>query len=318
MRIRLTQDNDADAIRRLDSLAFSPWWKQLTGTSKDLPPRRHDHILMLLEKDPEGCFVAEEGGAALGFIFSRTWGRVGWFGTFGVLPEHQGRGIGKQLIAASLEYLRRDPQRVIGLETMPESPDNLGLYMKQGFEARFLTMLLSKAIDRPPKNVEPLPLWSQTAEEDHQRWLDELREAADRITPRLDYTKEVLATTRYDLGETLILTENEAAIGMGIVWFSSSREAMHEDEAVVQVMMIHPDYTTEARLHKLLGAAETLAYVRGKRKLVLAGNAQHGWALTRLLDFNYHIDRAMVRMVLKGTDQGLRTDPYVDLSRWAG
>jgi len=26
----------------------------------------------------------------IGFIFSRTWGGVGWFGTFAVLPEYQG------------------------------------------------------------------------------------------------------------------------------------------------------------------------------------------------------------------------------------
>jgi hypothetical protein len=207
---------------------------------------------------------------------------------------------------------------MIGLETMPEAPDNLGLYLKQGFEARSLTMLLSKAIDQPPTYVEPLPLWSQTAEEDHQRWMDDLREAADHVTPQMDYTKEILSTTRYDLGETLILTKDKAAVGMGIVWLSSGREAMHEDEAIVQVMMIHPDHTTEERLHTLLDAAEALAYARGKRKLVLAANAQHGWALTHLLDFGYRIDRAMVRMVLKDTEIGPCTDPYVDLSRWAG
>jgi GNAT superfamily N-acetyltransferase len=318
MRIRLMQDDDADTIRRLDSLAFSPWWKQLTGTDKDLPPRRRDHILMLREKDPEGCFVAEDGGEEVGFIFSRTWGGVGWFGTFGVLPEHQGRGVGKQLIAASLEYLRRDSRRVIGLETMPESPDNLGLYLKQGFEARFLTIQMNKAVENPSTSADPLLLWSQTSEEDHQRWLDDLVEAADRITPQMDYTKEILSTARCDLGETLILTEDKAAVGMGIVWLSSSREGMHEDEAIVQVMMIHPDHTTKERMQTLLDAAESLAYARGKRKLVLAANAQHHWALSRLFDFGYNADRAMVRMVLKGTDKGPYMDAHVNLSRWAG
>jgi ribosomal protein S18 acetylase RimI-like enzyme len=96
------------------------------------------NVLTLRENDPEGCFVAEEEGRVVGLVFSRTWGGVGWFGTFAVLLKYQGRGIGKRLIAASLDYLRQDPGRVrvIGLETMPESPYSPGLYLRRGLQAR--------------------------------------------------------------------------------------------------------------------------------------------------------------------------------------
>src|SRR3989337_728069 len=73
----------------------------------------------------------EPAPQTVGYIFSRTWGGVGWFGSFGVRPEFQGRGIGKALLLPSLDYLGRAP-RIIGLETGLESPYNLGLYLRQG------------------------------------------------------------------------------------------------------------------------------------------------------------------------------------------
>jgi ribosomal protein S18 acetylase RimI-like enzyme len=98
---------------------------------------------------------------AVGFIFSRTWGKVGWFGTFSVLPKFQGQGIGQQLVAASINYLHESGVRVIGLETIPESPYNLnrGLYHKTGFRSRLLTFLLTKSLNDSIAKVE-LPCWS--------------------------------------------------------------------------------------------------------------------------------------------------------------
>ncbi len=50
----------------------------------------------------------------------------------------------------------------------------------------------------------------------------------------------------------------------------------------------------------------------------MAVNARHTWALERLLQSGWRIERMAVHMVLKGTDDGPSTDGYVDLSRWAG
>ncbi|HEY75321.1 MAG TPA: hypothetical protein G4O00_03955 [Thermoflexia bacterium] len=61
-----------------------------------------------------------------------------------------------------------------------------------------------------------------------------------------------------------------------------------------------------------------LACAHGKRKLALPVNVRHTWALERLLRWGYRVERATVRMVLKGTDDGPSTDDCVDLSRWAG
>jgi hypothetical protein len=282
----------------------------------DLPCRTRANVLTCLEKDPGGCFVAEDG-QVVGIIFSRTWGRVSWFGTFAVLPEYQGRGIGQWLIAASLDYLRRG-SGVIGLETMPESPYNLGLYLQLGFQACLPTFFLSKQLDRPGSDVVQTAAWSLADDRLQERWLADLREATARIYPGLDYSKEILSTARRGLGETLVLTDGARAIGFSTLWLVSTREGWGDELASLQVSALDPDYTDEESFCALLQASEALARLHAKEAMTVPVNASHSWALEQLLRWGYRVDRSMVRMVLKGTDARFGAESYVNLSRWAG
>lgn len=316
--IRLMREEDADAVREVDAVAFWTWEKQLKGEAAQLYRRTRTNVLASREKDRAGCFVAEKGGHVVGFLFSRTWGGVGWFGTFAVLPEHQGHGIGQQLIAASLKYLRQDPERVIGLETMPGSPSNLGLYLRQGFQARFPTLLLSKALEQSAVGDEDLPCWSRAEAGTRKRWLAELREATGQVLRGLDYSKEITSTARHGLGETLVLPYGVRVVGMSTVWLASGWEGWGEERASVQALALHPDHTGDDTFRALLDATEALAHTHGKQTVTLAVNARHAWALDRLLQWGYRVERMAVHMVLKGTDDRPCTDGCVDLSRWAG
>jgi len=316
--IRGMGPQDVDAVREVDAAAFGAWWRKLTGATEELPLRTRTNVLALREKDPEGCFVAEEDGRVVGLIFSRTWGGVGWFGSFAVLPAYQGRGIGKRLIAASLDYLRRDPGRLIGLETMPASAYNLGLYLRQGFQPRWLTFTLVRPLDQSAAGAADLPRWSSVDAGTRERWLDDLREATGQIQPGLDYSKEIVSTDRHGLGETLVLTDGGRAVGMSLAWLVGVREGAVEELARVQVLALHPAHADEARLRTLLDATEALARAHGKQRLAVSVNARHAWALERLLGWGFRVERARVRMTLKGTGAGLSCDDAVELSCWAG
>jgi ribosomal protein S18 acetylase RimI-like enzyme len=309
---------DVDEVRLVDATGFGTWYREVTGESGELPLRTRANLLACLQKDPEGCFVAEEDGRVVGFILSRTWGGVGWFGTFAVLPEYQGRGIGKRLIAASLDYLRRDPDRVIGLETMPASPYNLGLYLRQGFQARFPTLLVSKRLDDAAATEVGLASWSSAGVEVRERWLADLKEATGQIRPRLDYSKEIAGTARHSQGETLVLTDGSWAIGMSIVWLAPSREEGSGELASVQVVALHPAYSGERAFRALLDATESLARTHGKREVVMPVNARYAWALEKVLEWGYRVVGARVRMVFRETDGSPATTGFVNLSRWAG
>ncbi len=316
--IRLMREADIDAVRRVEAAAFGAWLKQAHGRAEDLPWRTRTHVLALREKDPGGCFVAEHDGRLVGLVFSRTWGSVGWFGTFAVLPGFQGQGIGKRLIAASLDYLRQEPGRVIGLETMPDSPYNLGLYLKQGFRLRPLTLRMSKTLSPCVQDDVELPRWSEADPETRRRWLADLRRATGQIRPGLDYSKEIAVTARHRLGDTLFLTRDGQAVGMSTVTLVSTREGQDEEGGAAHPMVLHPAHANEESLNALLAATETLGRACGKQTITLPVNGRHTGALEQILRSGYRVERGLVRMVLTGTDAGPCTDRHVNLSAWAG
>jgi len=316
--IRTMQEDDLDRVIEIEAEAFGAWYRQTRGREGGIPRRTHTNVRSCLAKDPAGCFVAEEDGQIVGFILSRTWGSVGWFGTFAVLPEYQGQGIGQRLIAASLGYLRQKPGRLIGLETMPESAYNLGLYLKLGFRVTFPSLSLVKALDRAAVGGAGLPRWSAAGTALRERWLNDLREAAGQILPGLDYAKEVLWTAEHGGGETLVLLDGERAIGLSVVRLASDWEGLGQERASVQVLALQPEHTNEGTFAALLDASESLASADGKNTLAVAVNTRHAWAVEQLLGRGYRVARVMVRMVLKGTGEEAPGAGCVDLSRWAG
>jgi len=181
--IRLMIEADLSAVRQVDVAGFGAWWGKLRGPDAALSPRRIANLAALRQRDPEGCFVALEQGRVVGYLFSRTWGGVGWLGPLAVAPDHQRRGIGRDLILAGTDYLRRDPSRVAGLETMPEEPGNVGFYLRLGFHVVHPTVILGKpsagsAVAEPSGKTSGrrrLVRWSEGDGSERQRWLDDLR-----------------------------------------------------------------------------------------------------------------------------------------------
>jgi len=261
--------------------------------------------------------VAEGNGRPVGFIFSCSWGSAAWFGTFAVLPEQQGRGLGKALVVASLDYLRQVPGRAIGLETMPESAANMGLYMKMGFQPRLLNLLLARPLARQNSDDANLPRWSAADPVTRQHWLAELREACGRIYPGLDWSKEVLLTEQFGMGETLVLTAAGRAVGLSVVALAGAREGLARERAHVQALALHPDHTSAETFRTLLAASESLAAARGKEMLTVSCYAAHTWALEQLLAWGYRVERGLLRMVLAG-EEGPAGADHVELARWAG
>ena len=142
--IRRMTLEDIEAVSQLDVLAFTAYSRQ-RGHSGPLPARSYGNVLACLNLNPTGCFVAETD-KPVGYIFTRAWGTTGWIGTFGVHPDYQGQGMGRSLLAAAVEHLQRARCTTVGLETMSDSPYNVGFYSRFGFLLTFPTVLLAKEI----------------------------------------------------------------------------------------------------------------------------------------------------------------------------
>ncbi len=87
-------------------------------------------------------------------------GGEGWMGPLAVRPGLQGKGIGKAVVRAGIEWLQARGAATVGLETMPRTMDNIGFYSGMGFVPGPLTLtvtLESEAAERPPQLVGRLP-----------------------------------------------------------------------------------------------------------------------------------------------------------------
>jgi len=86
--------------------------------------------------EPQGILVYESDGAVVGFVSTRTnYGTlIGWIPNLAVHPDHQGKGIGKELLAAALERLRKNGMLFARIETLEQNSRCLAFYPAMGFQ----------------------------------------------------------------------------------------------------------------------------------------------------------------------------------------
>ncbi len=103
LTIRPLSDVDIDAISRIDA--------RVTGQYR--PEFWEERVAYYLRRDPEACRVAEIGGRVVGFMMADIRGgefgleeRSGWIERFGVDPDLKGKGVGRKLFDALVEYFR--------------------------------------------------------------------------------------------------------------------------------------------------------------------------------------------------------------------
>ena len=90
----------------------------------------------------------------------------------------QGSGVGKDIVERGIDWLKREGARVIGLETMPRTMDNIGFYSSLGFAPGRLTITLT--LDAAPADRAPVLLGRQHRRPEHRvrAWLRHRQERA--------------------------------------------------------------------------------------------------------------------------------------------
>jgi ribosomal-protein-alanine N-acetyltransferase len=112
---------DLGAVRRLEQVCFP----------KDAWPL-WDIIGVLSFSNVVRLKAVTESGLVVGFVagdIHRAEG-ISWIATIGVLPEYQGRGIGRRLLEACEAQL---PTRSVRLCVRKENMVAIGLYLRSGY-----------------------------------------------------------------------------------------------------------------------------------------------------------------------------------------
>jgi GNAT superfamily N-acetyltransferase len=92
--------------------------------------------MFCLHDDPDGLWVADEGGEILGFAFSWTCGDLWFLAQLFVSPDHQARGLGRELLRRTLEHAERSDAAIRALITFSFNSVSQGLYMRHGLFPR--------------------------------------------------------------------------------------------------------------------------------------------------------------------------------------
>jgi GNAT superfamily N-acetyltransferase len=107
-----------------------------------------------LEDDPGGLWVAEEAGQIVGFAFSWICGDLWFLAQLFVSPDHQGRGVGYELLKQTLEHAEKGAASTRALITFAFNRVSQALYIRHGFFPRMLIYGFSVArealVDRLP------------------------------------------------------------------------------------------------------------------------------------------------------------------------
>ena len=115
---------------------------QMSGPGVQLSPSDEPvELERKLKRDPDLSLVMEDEGQILGTVIGGYDGRRGLVYHLAVTPERRGEGIGKALMAAIEDRLRRKGCFKYYLMVRKESPKILDFYLSIGCEAMELDVL---------------------------------------------------------------------------------------------------------------------------------------------------------------------------------
>jgi GNAT superfamily N-acetyltransferase len=267
------------------------------------------------QKDPAGCFVAEDPAHGLvGAVLSITWGSVAWLGPLTVHAEFQGKGVEPQLLQAVMDYWEPMMLSVQGLEADPTLPTEVEFYAAVGFRPQFLTATLVGAVDpdapREPirqrsPNFELLRL-SELSGALEETMLANCRRISERHYPGMDYSKELQSVKDLHLGETLLLGVGERLYGFAICHAAPGSEA-DADSCYVKALLIDPAIDDQETLLALVEACEGYARTQQLKTVRLGVNLACWEGYQAVAARGYQMQQLRLRMVRPIDD--LLSDP---------
>jgi len=247
-------------------------------------------------------------GQVIAFNLAHCCGSEGWMGPLAVRPGRQGRGIGSQIVEAGIRWLQESGARVIGLETMPRTVENIGFYSRLGFRPGYLTVSLTRELEHLPSGAEGAGLFSVG---ESASALSACRNLSDRVMPGLDFSREISLTREQRLGDTSLLPGPDGLAGFALWHSASLAEGKPDDEIRVLKLVVKDQTSFRAVIH----AVEAAGWAHGARRVSV--RCQTGFRDTygALLELGYRVHWTDLRMTLDGTELAPRNGAVV-FSNW--
>jgi GNAT superfamily N-acetyltransferase len=209
------RESDVGEVNRLFSDSFTDRYHRDGLIGVRVPPLSVN-VWRYAIADAEGGALLwrdEEEGKAIAFNVAHRSGAEGWMGPLAVAAGYQGAGIGTTIVQTAVDVLVRHGARVIGLETMPRTMDNIGFYSQMGFEPGRLTLTVT--LEAEP-TLRPLTQLSRLRAADRDDVLQGCTALLHSLASGYNYERESLLTEELGLGDTLVLTDGGHVAGFAI------------------------------------------------------------------------------------------------------
>jgi GNAT superfamily N-acetyltransferase len=242
------------------------------------------------------------------FNIAHRSGIEGWMGPLAVRPEWQGGGLGKEIVRAGINWLSEHATRVIGLETMPRTMDNIGFYSGLGFLPSRLTVTLT--LDAASAEAPPL-LYGRLGARDQDDALAECLTLTQGMIPGYDYSREIALTDSLSLGDTLLLREAGRLVAFALCHTAPLVEGRTREELRVLKMVVSEPARFEACCRALMDYARR----SGTRRVAFRVQGEYIDAYARLVAMGARVRWTDLRMTLAGHSEP-RAERGIVLSNW--
>jgi GNAT superfamily N-acetyltransferase len=247
-------------------------------------------------------------GSIAGFNMVHRSGIEGWMGPLAVRTEHQGSGLGKEIVERGVSWLEREGARVIGLETMPRTMDNIGFYSRLGFAPGRLTITLTldaASADRAPE------LLGRLGVRDRDDQLAAARALVHGLLPGYDFTRELELTDSLALGDTVLLRQGAELVGFALCHTAPLVEGRVREELRVLKLVL----AEESLLDPMVRALCDFAKRSGTRRVAFRVQGDYDAVYRRLISLGGRVRWTDLRMALVGRAEP-RPSRGVVLSNW--
>jgi GNAT superfamily N-acetyltransferase len=220
-----------------------------------------------LGDDPDGLWVAEDGGDLIGSAFSWVCGDLWFLAELFVAPEHQGRGIGAELLKRTLHHAEKSGAANKALITFTFNTVSQALYVRHGMFPRTPIYNLSAATDvvlgrLQGDRLRTVPLESS---ESHLQHLDRNDARALGVSRRKHHRFLLTDRAVRDTVRGLLLYDGSSPAGYAYVSSTGHIGPL----AVIEPGALGPAFRTALHAAAETGASQLSAFVPGAADLAL-------------------------------------------------
>ena len=302
---------DIPALNAVFSDAFTERYRRDGMVGVRVPNLNPKVWRYAIDDADEGAMLWRDGGPKgdiVAFNMVHHSDVEGWMGPLVVRTDLQGHGAGKEVVERGIAWLRDKGARVIGLETMPRTMDNIGFYSGLGFVPGRLTITLT--LDAKGSDA-PVELLGRASAQEREEEMSRVRALVARVAPGDDFTREIALTDSLSLGDTVLLKQHGELVGFALCHTTPLVEGRSRDELrVLKLVLVSEDHLDVA-----LAALRDFAKRSGTRRVALRVQGEYAGIYRRMIAMGARVRWTDLRMALVGYEER-RPAAGVLLSNW--